>query len=333
VVVAAVVLGLMALMGIFGGLVSMGVCLFGQAALAIHSIASVRAMMEIFAGMMLCFSLFCGWTAVDLFRMRRWARHSILVLGGLEFLFCALLCGVMILVGFKPPPVPEGAASPVSLQAVFIGMAAFYGVLSLIGAWWLVYFNLAPVRTAFAGTGQAAMETEPAASLGVAAQAPAGTPAWRIVIIVWACLMLVSVLYLPVVLFMHLPLFMFGVVFRGTAAAALMLAVVAVQLYLGAGLLRKWKAAWYVALAWQVYTVAVFLSFLLPGVWARLMAYEQEVQGRWGLAFTTSNTTVAIDQRPFMLMGAVVGGIFGAAIVALFTVALFKRREDYLGAS
>jgi uncharacterized protein involved in exopolysaccharide biosynthesis len=42
---------------------------------------------------------------------------------------------------------------------------------------------------------------------------------------------------------------------------------------------------------------------------------------------------VAIDQRPFMLMGAVVGGIFGAAIVALFTVALFKRREDYLGAS
>jgi hypothetical protein len=332
VVVAAVVLGLMALMGIFGGLVSMGVSIFMQNNPAMPAVPGMRAVMVLVTGTTLCFFLFCGWTAIDLLRMRRWARYSILVIGGLEFFFCALLSGFMILIRNTAPAMPQTTPSPIGMQAMFIVIGAFYGILSLMGAWWLVYFNLAPVRSAFAGAGQQVIEAGPGASQGVVAQAPDGTPGWRIVIVAWACLMLFSVVGLPMVVVMHLPVFLFGVVVRGTAGTTLMVALYALMLYMGIGLLKKWRAAWYAALAWQVYTVAVFVSFLVPGVWARLMAYEQEVQGRWGLAFTTPNATAVIDERPFMRIGMVIGGIVGVAIVALFTIALFKRREDYLGA-
>jgi hypothetical protein len=34
--------------------------------------------------------------------------------------------------------------------AIILALAGLYGIISLIGIWWLVYFNLRPVRAAFA---------------------------------------------------------------------------------------------------------------------------------------------------------------------------------------
>jgi hypothetical protein len=322
----------MAGIGILGELLSMGVVLFMQnpALPAGPAASGVRAIMVVMTAVMLCFFLFCGWTVVGLFRMRLWARYSILVIGGLEFCCCALLCGMMLLLRSAPPPMPV-TPSPMSFRAVLLVSAAFYGFLSLIGAWWLVYFNLAPVRGAFVGLPAATLTSgEPAVLAGAGQNGGLGptVPGWRMVIIVWACLLLFSIVGLPMVLVMHMPLFLFGVVFRGTAATALLLAMLGVQIFLGVGLLKKWRAAWYVALVWQVYTVAFFLAFLAPGMWARFMAYQDEMTGRWGVAFHAGNTAMVMNMRPFMAIGFVLG----AAIVVLLTVALFQRREDYLQA-
>jgi hypothetical protein len=317
----------MALMGIFGSLISIATTLFIQNP-AMPSIPGMRAIMAVTMGGMLCFFLFCAWTVVGLFRMRPWARYSILAIGGLEFCFSALLCGVMILMRNMPTPMPAAAPSPVSLQVVFLGMAAFYAFLALIGAWWLVYFNLKPVRAAFSATAQPVMAPGLSESQTIMAQPQAGTPGWRIVIIVWACLMLLSVLYVPMVFLMHVPLFMFGIILRGTPATVLILVLFAVQIVMGVGLLRKWKGAWYLALAWQVYSVVFFLSFLLPGTLARFTAYQQELMGRWGVSMTSPNANVFVNPMPFMMLGMVLG----AGTVIVFTVALFQRREDYLHA-
>jgi hypothetical protein len=234
----------------------------------------------------------------------------------------------MILMRNMPTPMPAAAPSPVSLQVVFLGMAAFYAFLALIGAWWLVYFNLKPVRAAFSATAQPVMAPGLSESQTIMAQPQAGTPGWRIVIIVWACLMLLSVLYVPMVFLMHVPLFMFGIILRGTPATVLILVLFAVQIVMGVGLLRKWKGAWYLALAWQVYSVVFFLSFLLPGTLARFTAYQQELMGRWGVSMTSPNANVFVNPMPFMMLGMVLG----AGTVIVFTVALFQRREDYLHA-
>ncbi len=334
VILAAVVLALMALAGIFGSLVSVAASLFLRNNPAIPAVPGMRAMMVVSVVVMLCFFLFCAWTVVGLFRMRAWARFAILAIGGLEFFFCALGAGVMILVRNMPQPMPTATPAPIGMPAVFIGIAAFYGLLSLIGAWWLVYFNLAPVREAFrvAGTqGSAAVIAadagEPARPALVAQALPA-TSGWRMVIVVWACLMLVGVLFLPVLLVMRLPVFLLGVVFRGNAATGVLLAMVAVQVYLAVGLLRKWRAAWYVGMAWQIYTIVFFLTFLLPSVWARFMAYQEELMGRWGFTITGAGSTMFVAPRPVVAFGLVMG----AAVVAILTIALVRRREDYLQA-
>lgn len=337
VVVAAVVLGLMAAMGIFGSLISAATTFFLRAP-GMPEVPGVRAVMVVMAVAILCFFLFCGWTVVGFFRMRAWARYAILAIGGIEFCFCALIGASMVLLRSMPLPVPAGTPSPMNMGIVFLAMAGFYGLMSLIGAWWLVYFNLKPVREAFSGAAMAARDLAmvpgfapaPGEAEAVMAAAPAqpGTSGWRIVIIVWACLMLFSLLFFPMVFMTHLPLFIFGMELRGVAATTTTVVLLAVMVYIAVGLLKKWTAAWYVALAWQAYTLVFFLTFFVPGVWARFISYQQEIQGYWLSRMNLPSAPPAMDIRPVMAMGMVLGG----AMVAVLTWALVERRGDYLHA-
>ncbi len=349
VIIAAVILGLMAVGGIFGGLVSVGVSIFMQMPTN-AAMPGERGVMIATTGLMLCFFLFCAWTVVGLLQMRVWARYSILVLGGLLFLVSAVACIAMIFMRNVIPMPPTAAPSPVNFQGLFIGfLLAFYGSFSLVGAWWLVYFNLAPVRAAFSGAGTpaglegaAVSRVEmPGAVVGdvrtaapVAVAPKAAVPGWRIVIIVWACLLLFSIVGLPMMLVLHPPLFLFGAILRGSAAMTWSLVFVALQIYLGVGLLKKWRAAWYLGVVWQIYTIAFYLAFLVPGVWTRFMAYEQEVMGHWISGVSAPNVAVVMSSMgPLMRVSMAFGGIVGVAIVVVLSVALIQRREDYLGAS
>lgn len=148
VVLAASILGLIALFGIFGEVLVLGVILLVHTPV-IPKFPGARAALLIVNGAALAFFLFCEWTVVGLFRLRRWARIAVLIVGGLVFCISTVLSVGMVVVHVPPLPVTKGP-SPISLRAVFLGMSIFYGLLSLTGAWWLVYFNLAPVRAVFA---------------------------------------------------------------------------------------------------------------------------------------------------------------------------------------
>jgi hypothetical protein len=334
VVVAAVVLGLMALIAILCTLGSLVASIFVHPPM---TIPGFRVIMVTFNLVALAIFGFCGWTVVGLFKMRRWARIAVVVIGGVDFFFCAV-AGIGMLAARKlfpvMPPPPAGMAQPgVDLSAlpmVFEAIAAFYFFLALIGVWWLVYFNLPSVRAAFSGANL--MVTNPdilppggAAAFPIATES--ATPGWRIAIIVWACFMFLGVLSVPIVLVMHTPLFLFGAVISGSREMMVLLLMVAVQLFLGIGLLRKWKAAWYVGLFWQIYTVVYTLTFFLPGNWERFIAYEEQASARFSPAGTPPFPMGEFFHGPFFL---ICFG-FGLAIVAFFTVALFKRKEDYLG--
>jgi len=148
VVVAAIILGLIGLFGIFLEVLLLGVVLFVQSPVIPH-LPAMRVALLVANSLALCFFLFCEWTVMGLFRMRRWARMAMLIVSGVGFCLSAVLCVGMALVPVPALPVTRGP-SPVSLHAVFLGMAVFYGLLSLLSAWWLVYFNLKLVRVAFA---------------------------------------------------------------------------------------------------------------------------------------------------------------------------------------
>ena len=97
-------------------------------------------------------------TSVGLFRMRRWARYSLLVIAGSFLVFG--LPGMLMMIVMTMVPIPTPATidpayahtMQFAQRIVFVVIALFYASISAIGIWWLVYFNRKAVREAFIGT-------------------------------------------------------------------------------------------------------------------------------------------------------------------------------------
>lgn len=327
VIVAAVVLGLIALIGIFAMMAGLGFAIFVRNPILP---SAFRPFVILFNGLGLCFFLFCAWVVVDLFRMRNWARISAVIIGVLIFLIAAL-AGVGVLFAQKYAAVLPQGPNPIDMSLIFICIAIFYFVIALFGMWWIVYFNVRSVRAAFQTSNLMVTNPDilPPGGAAVIPSMPAPEiSGWRIVIIVWACLMLISVLSLPMVFVMHTPLFLFGMIITGPAEAVSLLVLAALEVFVGIGLLRKWKAAWYVALLWQLYAFAFAISFLMPGMQARFLAYQQQSVARWSPAGAPPLPAAALWNGPIMTFCFGVGLL----VVILCTVALFQRKEDYVGA-
>ena len=90
-------------------------------------------------------------TVVGLFRMRNWARISMIVIGsGLTLLglFITLVSAAMPLMMKSIPMSPD--TNPVVMRAIFIVIAVVWFLIAAVGLWWLVYFALRRTREAFA---------------------------------------------------------------------------------------------------------------------------------------------------------------------------------------
>lgn len=145
VAVAAVLLGIVAAFGIL----SMG---FGLVfAIFTHNPVLPNAFRPwvVFSNAIgLCFFLWCGWTVIDLFRMRAWARISAAVIGILVIIFSAIAGAGVLAARRFAGALPAGATS-LNISALMTSIAVCYFVLAAIGLWWVIYFNLAAVRAAF----------------------------------------------------------------------------------------------------------------------------------------------------------------------------------------
>ena len=150
--VAAIVLALMAIVGLLFAALSIGV-LFLTHNPIIPRITSVRIVVICLDALMLLILLWCIWTVFGLFRFKPWARFSILAIAALDLCFFGIQSvGIMILrtkynFSMLLPAGPGG----MPISTVLLDIAAFDALVALIGLWWLVYFSLAHVRRAFIG--------------------------------------------------------------------------------------------------------------------------------------------------------------------------------------
>lgn len=329
VIAAAVVMGLMAALGTLAVSLSLVVFLFMHNPV---NIPGFRAIVVLANLLVLGFFLFSGWTVVGLFRMRPWARVAGVAVGVVVCLFSGGagfgMLAVRSRVPVLPPPPGEPATILSSLPMIFAGVAVAYCAIALVGLWWAVYFCLPKVREAFTGAGLMVTNPEIVPHGGSVTIAPAGGGAvsgWRVVILAYAGVMLLGVLSLPVVMLMHLPLFFFGAIVSGGAALAALAVMAALQIVLGIGLIRKWKFAWYLGMAWLLYGVAYTLAFLLPGMWDKFIAYQESLTARWTPPGIPDMTT-SIYHGP---LGVICFGL-GILLFLLFAVALFRCKDDYL---
>ena len=190
------------------------------------------------------FGLLGAWgttTAIGLFRLRNWARVSILVFAGL-LAFIGVVTGPVILL--IPPP----ATVPPNYGIVRIVIAAIYGALGVLGIFWLYYFSRRGTREAFGGT---------------LAVEGGGRPL-SISIIGWWLLVtgVVGVLVSP----LRMPANIFIWIVTGWMAAAWYIAFGAMWSYVGYGLLRLNPVARKIAVAGLCFGAANSIVFFLsPG--------------------------------------------------------------------
>jgi hypothetical protein len=166
-------------------------------------------------------------TTVGLFRLRRWARYSMLVIAGALALIglFSMLAALMMFAVPMPAPASVDASQAPMVQAMtrfIVGIVAFiYGVLCAVGISWLVYFNLKKVREVFAG-------------------APGEAPESRrpFLISVIAVLSMIGAGSCLLTVFLPLPGALFGWILYGWGKVAFYLVFAALEAAVGVGLWR-----------------------------------------------------------------------------------------------
>ncbi|MGP8173962.1 MAG: hypothetical protein ACLP7O_05375 [Terracidiphilus sp.] len=206
-------------------------------------------------------------TAVGLFRLRRWARYSMLVIGGLVALFSLVILLVTLLMMLVPLPVPANldasqAHTAQAMTKVIFGVMAFvHGIICAVGVSWLVYFNRQKVRDAFTGKPGTVVESRR-----------------PILISVIAVLNMIGAGFCPMFVFIPLPAFIFGWLLDGWGKVALYFVFAALTASVGVGLwqLKEWGRL--LALGMQAFGLVNTAVYILRP--ALMLRYSAEIQQR-----------------------------------------------------
>jgi len=223
-------------------------------------------------------------TGIGLFRLREWARISMIVFS----VILTLVSGCMVLGSllFFIPSAVNQTADPAVLAGVRWFMVGFSLLVVGIGIWWLVFFTRTRVKQQFVALGATpppqVFQSEPGLPVGGVPSPITGRPL-SITIIAW--FLLVGCLFIPLCLVLHSPAMLFTKLLTGWGATLYFLTLGALQLYIGIGLLRLNPASRSIAVGYYGFVfinMAVF--YLAPGAHSRMVDLMQRSQALfpWG---------------------------------------------------
>jgi hypothetical protein len=285
-------------------------------------------------------------TAVDLLRLRNWARISIIVFSVLLIVFGGFGMLTSVAVFLMPPPGRGLDAKALSYIGVATGLIAL--IQMGIGIWWLVFFNRPKVKAQFvpsylqapasvSGEAPYRLDMPYSATLpppGPDSVAPspaivarrAATRPLSISIIAWY--MLASCLFIPVSVFLHSPTFLFTVILTGWRAAAFFLVYAALIIYIGTALLRMKPAGRLTAIGYFIFTfVNLAVFYFAPGGrarMARLMDLQQSMF-RW-MRSSQEVSPFSGEFMPFIIIGVIAGLVLW--LVPLYFLVVSKPAFD-----
>jgi hypothetical protein len=263
-------------------------------------------------------------TGIGLWRLKNWARISIIVFSVLLILMGGF-SGLMTLV-VPIPTTPENALDPSVVTGIRLGMGGFMLALAGVGVWWLVFFNRAKVKEQFGQFPQTlASLSQPqtgypgqGASVGAADSGASGRPL-SITIIAW--FLLIGCLFIPLSLVLRSPAILFTKLLTGWPAVLFFLSYAAVQACIGVGLLRLKPVARTAAIIYFIFGVlngAVF--YLAPGGHARMLALMESQQSMFPwMRLIQDQPAFHFDPTPFIAMGAV-SGLIGITVPLYFLI-------------
>ncbi len=225
------------------------------------------------------------WTAVGVFRLRSWARTSILIFAGFLGAWTALTLFVTMVMPL-PPQLTAGTG-----QTFRSSMALMFGIPLAIAVWWLIQFNAKSTKAAFASAVAESASPRPLSILIIG---------WTAIVGGVGCL-----LWVPI----RLPAFLFGVTFTGWMAGIIYGIFGALSLYIGKGLLGLRERARLLAIGWFVFgLVHMCVVTLVPSVRQRMF----EVQRTFEL---NQQNPVPLDQGVLMYMTVGFSTVLAAAAI------------------
>jgi hypothetical protein len=220
-------------------------------------------------------------TSVGLFRLKEWARISMVVFSVLLILMFGFSALMLLVVPFPTTPNQPVEANVISGVRIFT--TCFMAGIVGIGIWWVVFFTRASVKKQFVPIQQPVTGTAleapllPPDSLIAASVASAPTRPLSLTIIAW--LLLVGSLFAPISLFLRYPAAIFTKVVTGWPATLYYLAIAVVGLYVGIGLLRLKPLARSVGVAYYgLFFVNMAVFYLAPGGRTRMLDLMQRSQ-------------------------------------------------------
>ena len=305
-------------------------------------------------------------TFVGLLRMSRWARISIMIIGGCVTAFSLLqLFGCVIaqitMKGFVPPPNYSGSATLVgpdqnAIQAFFFIGEAMCLCVAAIGIWWIVYFALRRTREAFmrvaltpalSSTAQLNPATPitdftvahpidpvPATGLPVAETAPVAVVRERpISMTIVAILMLFAALSMLACCLVPFPLFFFGMKFGGWSGHVLLIAMAALYGVAGFGLLKRMHLGWLLAVGVQLVGLLNLLTMFSPPIRNHWLTYMRETMASTQSMMPTvpggTQASAQMLQQKMMSAVMVPSLMLGVVYVLVILVLLWRARWAY----
>ncbi len=263
-------------------------------------------------------------TSIGLWRLKNWARISIIVFSVLLILMGGF-SGLMTLV-VPMPPTPNGTVDPSVMTGIRISMGAFMLALAGIGVWWLVFFNRSKVKEQF---GQASfvlvtgsqLSTNQSSLSALASTNGPGAVERPLSIAIIAWLLLIGSLFLPLCLVLHTPAVLFTKLLTGWPAILFFLSFAVAQFCIGVGLLRLKPTARIAAIVYSVFgAVNAAVFYLAPGGHARMLALMQYQQSMFPwMRVLPNQPEYHFDTTPFMVMGAVCG-LIGMMVQLYFLI-------------
>lgn len=263
-------------------------------------------------------------TGIGLWRLKNWARVSIIVFSVLLILIGGF-SGLITLV-VPIPSTPSNTVDPSIMTGIRLSMGAFMLALAAIGVWWLVFFNRSKVKEQFGqlslvpSIGSPMQADQFRQSTSVSTKDPgAGRRPLSITILAW--LILAGCLVTPFSLMLRLPAILFTKLLTGWPATLFYLSFAVVQLCIGIGLLRLRPAARIAAIIYFAFgSVNTAAFYLAPGGHARMLAFMESERAMFPWMRTLpSQPEFPIEAAPFLVIGAV-SGLIVTAILLYFLI-------------
>lgn len=287
-----------------------------QSTMAPSARALALAAEGVFALISICFC----WVAIGLFRMRAWARYASIVLAALAACFCGLSAIMMLLL--QHIPLPSSRIPPEMQYRVFAFLAVIYFVLAGIAIFWVIYFNRASIRAAFAAAAARRQGEDAFGGVILPNRQQHNVVSFaQIVLWIVAVLFLIGGASMIFLMFLRTPMFLLGWLATGTAALLIEVFWTCLLIYSGLGLIFRWRGGWFLAVFLQVYSLLSVILLLIPAYTTRLIAASQMLATR--LAPGSAGGPV---NAPFMVASSAVGGLLALGIL----IALVHCRQSYL---